>query len=97
MDFEKKIPESKHAFYHLEICCRYVGEKYGRPNIAEWTNIDYIKLGGVLSRQTDVQISPNTLKRIFGKLKTPERYFPQKATRDTLDTLCRLQRLGGHL
>ena len=33
---------------------------------------------------TSVQISPNTLKRIFGKLKTHERYYPQKATRDAL-------------
>ena len=77
-------PEHKHAFYHLEICCRYVGEKYGHPVISGWTNRDYIILSGVLSRQTDVKISPNTLKRIFGKLKTPERYYPQKATRDTL-------------
>ena len=84
MDFDNKQRESKHAFYHLDICCRYVGEKYGHPNISKWTNGDYIKLSGVLSRQTDVQISPNTLKRIFGKLKTTERYYPQKATRDTL-------------
>lgn len=77
-------PENKHAFYHLEICCRYVGEKYGHPVISGWTNRDYIILSSVLSRQTNVQISPNTLKRIFGKLKTPDRYYPQKATRDTL-------------
>ncbi len=77
-------PENKHAFYHLEICCRYVGAKYGQPVISGWTNKDYIILSGVLSRQTDVKISPNTLKRIFGKLKTPDRYYPQKATRDTL-------------
>lgn len=76
--------ESKESFYHLEICCRLVGEKYGRPAIAEWTNGDYIKLSSILSHKTGTQISPNTLKRIFGKLKTPERYYPQKATRDAL-------------
>lgn len=76
--------ESKESFYHLELCCRYVGEKYGRPAIAEWTNGDYIRLSSILSHDTGTQISPNTLKRIFGKLKTPERYYPQKATRDAL-------------
>ncbi|AXY73893.1 hypothetical protein D3H65_07825 [Paraflavitalea soli] len=76
--------ESKESFYHLEICCRYVGEKYGNPATAEWTNRDYIRLSSILSHATGTQISPNTLKRIFGKLKTPERYYPQKATRDAL-------------
>lgn len=76
--------ESKESFYHLEICCRYVGEKYGQAAIAEWTNGDYIRLSSILSHHTGTQISPNTLKRIFGKLKTPERYYPQKATRDAL-------------
>ncbi|MEO5999080.1 MAG: hypothetical protein ABIN89_20060 [Chitinophagaceae bacterium] len=84
MDSDNLHPQNKQAFYHLDICCRYVGEKFGHPNISEWTNGDYIKLSGVLSRQMDVQISANTLKRIFGKLKTTERYYPQKVTRDTL-------------
>jgi hypothetical protein len=76
--------ESKESFYHLEICCRYVAEKYGHPIITQWTNGDYIRLSSILSNNTGTQISPNTLKRIFGKLKTPERYYPQKATRDAL-------------
>ncbi|NCI46581.1 hypothetical protein [Sediminibacterium soli] len=84
MAAENEPYESKESFYHLELCCRYVGEKYGNPAIATWTNRDYIKLSGILARITDVQISPSTLKRIFGKLKTPERYYPQKATRDAL-------------
>ncbi|RYG27666.1 MAG: hypothetical protein EOO01_41015, partial [Chitinophagaceae bacterium] len=76
--------EIKESFYHLEISCRYIAEKFGAPNFTEWTNGDYIRLSSILSRATSVQISPNTLKRIFGKLKTPERYFPQRATRDAL-------------
>ena len=84
MDSDNLHPQNKQAFYHLDICCRYVGKKFGHPNISEWTNRDYIKLSGALSRQMDVQISANTLKRIFGKLKTTERYYPQKVTRDTL-------------
>ena len=76
--------EIKESFYHLEISCRYIAEKFGKPVIADWTNGDYIRLSSILLHATSVQISPNTLKRIFGKLKTPERYYPQKATRDAL-------------
>src|SRR3990170_5575358 len=81
---ENEQYENKQSFYHLEICCRYVGEKYGKPLISTWTNGDYIRLSSILSHKTNVQISPSTLKRIFGKLKTTERYYPQKATRDAL-------------
>ena len=76
--------ENKESFHYLEVCCRYVGEKYGKPEITSWTNGDYVRLSGILSRQTDIQISASTLKRIFGKLKTPDRYYPQRATRDAL-------------
>ena len=84
MPFQNEQYESKESFYHLDICCRIAAEKYGRPVIEEWTNGDYIKLSGQLFRQAAVQISPSTLKRIFGKLKTTDRYYPQKATRDAL-------------
>jgi len=84
MTAENEQYENKQSFYHLEICCHYVGEKYDNAVIASWTNGDYIKLSSILSHKTNVQISPSTLKRIFGKLKTTERYYPQKATRDAL-------------
>ncbi|MGJ7030090.1 hypothetical protein [Niabella hirudinis] len=56
----------------------------GNPDIGAWSNSDYVKLSGLLYRNTSVQISSSTLKRIFGKVKTTERYYPQKATRDAL-------------
>ncbi|MCF0074364.1 hypothetical protein LZD49_28025 [Dyadobacter sp. CY261] len=69
---------------HLDHCCQLVSEKYGKPDAVHWTNSDFIRLSSILYRQTQVQISPNTLKRIFGKIKTDARYYPQKATRDSL-------------
>jgi hypothetical protein len=72
------------SFEHLDYCCRLVSELYGKPDISAWTNGDYIRLGYILYKKTHVQISPNTLKRIFGKIKTNVRYYPQKATRDAL-------------
>ncbi|RIV19077.1 hypothetical protein DYU11_26650 [Fibrisoma montanum] len=71
-------------YYHLEHCCQLVSETYGKPERTAWTNGDYVRLSHILFRKTSVQISPNTLKRIFGKIKTDSRYYPQKATRDAL-------------
>lgn len=76
--------ENKESFYHLDMVCRYVAGNFGNPEIGSWTNGDYLRLSGILSRHTEIQLSPSTLKRIFGKLKTTDRYYPQKATRDGL-------------
>lgn len=71
-------------FALLDISCRRVSETYGKPDSDTWTNSDYVSLSHILFKQTRVRISPNTLKRIFGKIKTNSRYYPQKATRDVL-------------
>lgn len=68
----------------LDHCCQLVANTYGKPDSQEWTNSDFIRLSNILYKKTQVQISPNTLKRIFGKIKTDARYYPQKATRDAL-------------
>ncbi|WP_229240444.1 hypothetical protein [Dyadobacter sp. SG02] len=68
----------------LDHCCQLVADTYGKPDSPEWTNSDFIRLSSILYKKTHVQISPNTLKRIFGKIKTDARYYPQKATRDAL-------------
>ena len=68
----------------LDHCCQLVADTYGKPDSSEWTNSDFVRLSSILYKKTHVQISPNTLKRIFGKIKTDARYYPQKATRDAL-------------
>ncbi|GAB4020098.1 hypothetical protein GCM10028808_60110 [Spirosoma migulaei] len=70
--------------YHVDVCCQRVSETYGKPDWEKWINSDYVSLSQILFRKTRVRISPNTLKRIFGKIKTDSRYYPQKATRDAL-------------
>ncbi|MVM35167.1 hypothetical protein GO755_34405 [Spirosoma sp. HMF4905] len=71
-------------FYYIEVCCQRVSETYGKPDRDKWINSDYVSLSHILFKKTHVRISPNTLKRIFGKIKTDVRYYPQKATRDAL-------------
>lgn len=74
----------RQSYQNLDRCCELISEKMGNTDIAAWSNSDYVKLSGLLYRKTSVQISPSTLKRIFGKVKTTERYYPQKATRNAL-------------
>ncbi|WP_316814084.1 hypothetical protein [Pedobacter heparinus] len=71
-------------FDTLDRCCQKIIEKMGDKPINEWRASDYNSLSSQLGKQTKVYLSENTLKRIFGRLKTPKRYFPQKATRDAL-------------
>lgn len=76
--------ENSIFFQQLDICCQKVAEQVGEKPISEWTNSDYIRLSGLLSRKTTIHLSESTLKRIFGKSKKSDRYYPQKATRDAL-------------
>jgi hypothetical protein len=69
---------------HLDYGCRLISEMYGNPQVDGWTNGDFVRLSNILYRKTRVRISSNTLKRIFGKIKTEARYYPQRATRDAL-------------
>lgn len=56
----------------------------GNKPITDWRVSDYNTLSSLLGQQTKVYLSENTLKRIFGRLKTPQRYYPQIATRNAL-------------
>lgn len=77
-------PDNPVFFRQMDNCCKKIAMKLGKEEISEWKNSDFIKLGQQLHDQTRVTLSDHTLKRIFGKLKTSTRYFPQKATRDAL-------------
>ncbi|RYD72066.1 MAG: hypothetical protein EOP55_19475, partial [Sphingobacteriales bacterium] len=79
-----KQVDDKRFFEVLDLCCKKIEEKMGSKPIADWRSSDYNNLNSQLGRQTKVYLSENTLKRIFGRLKTPTRYYPQKATRDAL-------------
>lgn len=61
--------------------CEY---RFNRGNCSEWRHSDYDDLRREIRRSTNVVISTNTLKRIFGKIDVDEDYFPQRATIDAL-------------
>ncbi|RZF59778.1 hypothetical protein [Sphingobacterium corticibacterium] len=63
--------------------CEY---RFNRGGYSEWRHSDYDDLRREIRRSTNVVISTNTLKRIFGKIDVDEDYFPQRATIDALRT-----------
>ncbi|ARS40179.1 hypothetical protein CA265_11150 [Sphingobacteriaceae bacterium GW460-11-11-14-LB5] len=84
MDTSALQPHNQPALDAMDICCQKLIEKMGDKAIEDWRVSDYNSLSSQLGKQTKVYLSVNTLKRLFGQLKTPQRYFPQKATRDAL-------------
>lgn len=79
------VQSSNERFFDvLDACTRQIVVKMGAKPIAEWKSGDYNAFSSQLGKRTKVYLSENTIKRIFGRLKTPKRYFPQKATRDAL-------------
>lgn len=61
-----------------------VEEKFQHRESAEWKNSDFKDLSFEVLKATRVSISSGTLKRIFGKVKTDDEYYPQAATIDAL-------------
>jgi hypothetical protein len=69
---------------YLKSICYQVEQRlsWGAPQ--DWTNSSFIEFGNEVKRASGVRISADTLKRIFGKVKTAEQYNPQLATKDAL-------------
>ncbi|MGQ7870967.1 hypothetical protein [Sunxiuqinia sp. sy24] len=62
-----------------------VVKSFGRGNPISWRNKDFEDLSFAIHLKTRIRISPATLKRIFGKNKTPDRYYPQETTIEALE------------
>jgi hypothetical protein len=69
---------------YLTRCCRLIEEKWQRGESRFWKNGDYQQLSELVSTATRISISPDTLKRLFGKTKTYRSYNPQLETKNAL-------------
>lgn len=66
----------------LEECKNLIEQELGWGSSSTWTNQDFEKLSDIFVARTKVNLSPATLKRIWGKVK-----YTSKPTITTLDTL----------
>ncbi|MEZ0540521.1 hypothetical protein [Fibrella arboris] len=62
-------------------CCE---NRFNRGGAGTWKHGDFVDLNRAIERDTNTNISPSTLKRIFGKVAVDDDYVPQKATLDAL-------------
>ncbi len=69
---------------YLTYCLKKIEEKLQWQPSHLWKESDFVKLSQIISNQSNISISPHTLKRLFGKIKYKTYYNPQLATKDAL-------------
>lgn len=69
---------------HIRLCGELIAQKMSAIDISAWSNAYYHSLGAKIWKESRVRLSVNTLKRVFGKIKTEQYYVPQKATLNAL-------------
>ncbi|MEL1242547.1 hypothetical protein [Flavobacterium flavipallidum] len=68
----------------LKVIIKKCELKFGRGDAENWKHNDFNDFSAAILESTKINISPNTLKRIFGKIPTDKYYLPQQATFDAL-------------
>ena len=68
----------------LSYCLELVAAKASADPVKDWTDGNFIELSEAILDETGILISRNTLKRLYGKMKTSEEYKPQKETKNAL-------------
>lgn len=61
---------------------------FNRGTSDQWRHGDFNDFSREIQKETKVNISTNTLKRIFGKISVDDYYLPQQATIDALKKYC---------
>lgn len=64
----------------LQRLLRKTESGFGRGPSADWRNKDFEDLSFEINLKSKILISPATLKRLFGKVKTSAKYTPQEST-----------------
>jgi hypothetical protein len=70
--------------YYINIIIRKIEKKLSWKKVSLWTDNEFRKLSSLIYEDTSISISPQTLKRLFGKVKYKEVYTTQPATKDAL-------------
>lgn len=68
----------------LQYCLDQIEQKLVWGKSQSWKETDFLNLSELIYNETEISISPHTLKRLFGKIKYNEHYNPQRATKDAL-------------
>ncbi|SFF97086.1 MULTISPECIES: hypothetical protein [Salegentibacter] len=69
---------------YIQFCLSQIEKKLGWGKSDSWKESEFIGLSEIIFKETEISISPHTLKRLYGKIKYKEHYNPQRATKDAL-------------
>ncbi len=69
---------------NLQYCLQEVEKKLNWGESSSWREPEFLQLSEIIYNKTQISISPQTLKRLYGKIKYNEYYNPQRATKDAL-------------
>jgi hypothetical protein len=70
---------------YLERSKDLIEEKANLGNINEWKNKDFVHLSNAITSASKISISADTMKRVFGKIKTYKSdYNPQEDTKNAI-------------
>lgn len=70
--------------YYLNRCCQLIEDDWQNGKSKHWRDSDYKALSTLISEKSHISISTDTLKRLFGKIKTFRNYNPQAETKNAL-------------
>ncbi len=70
--------------YYINIIILRIEKKLNWKKVSLWTDNEFKKLSLLILEETSISISPQTLKRLFGKVKYKDDYTTQPATKDAL-------------
>jgi hypothetical protein len=70
--------------YYINLIISKIEKKLSWKKVSLWTDNEYKKLSHLIYEETLISISPQTLKRLFGKVKYKDEYTAQPATKDAL-------------
>ncbi|BBE18596.1 hypothetical protein AQPE_2759 [Aquipluma nitroreducens] len=70
--------------YFIKEIIKEIEKKLNWESISLWTDNEYRNLSQLILEDTNISISAQTLKRLFGKVKYKNIYTPQSATKDAL-------------
>ena len=68
----------------LKYCLHEIERKLSWEKSSLWKEPEFVRLSKIISEESDISISPHTLKRLYGKIKYKKYYNPQRATKDAL-------------
>jgi hypothetical protein len=68
----------------LQKCLALVKEKFNRGEPEKWSPRTFDRLSQKIQEASGISISSHTLKRLYGRVKTPDEYDPQSATKEAL-------------